>query len=260
VTALSAQAMFEDTETGVRAEGMAGAFTAVADDVSAADLNPAGLFQVGSRTFSASYKLLYGGAAANLHTGVAGLCFPWPRFGTTVLRLQETGISLQSQRSFKLAHGIRLAEGLAVGVGLSAFNLAQPELGQGYAVGVDVGMFARIYRYWTAGFYARNLNMPRIGTSDLPRLLAFGLGYSPAPGIQSAVDIVKEPGQPTRICVGQEFRVIQDYLTLRAGVQTEPVRMAFGLRTGLSKLHVDYSLQTHPVLPLTHNVGLVFQF
>lgn len=257
---LPAVAMFEDTETGVRAEGMGGAFTAVADDLSAVDFNPAGLFQVGGRSFAVSYKLLHGGAGANLHTGAAGFSWAWQRFGVTAVRVQETGFTLQSQRSVKVAHGISLAEGLAFGVGMSAYNVYQREFGSGFAAAVDLGMFARVYRYWTAGFYAHNLNMPRIGDSDLPRLLVFGLGYSPAPGIQSAVDVSKEPGQPTRVSVGQEFRIIQDHLTIRAGVQTEPVRMSFGLRAGLARMHVDYALLTHPVLPFTHDVGVAFEF
>jgi hypothetical protein len=254
-----ARAMFEDNETGVRPEGMAGAFTAVADDISAVDFNPAGLFQVGSRSFAASYKLLFGGAAG-LHTEVAGVVVPAGRLGTAAVRIQETGFELQSQRSLKLAHGVKLAEGLALGLGLTGYNLWQKDFGQGFAVGVDIGMFGRIYRYWTAGFYVHNVNMPRIGTSDLPRLLVFGLGYSPQPGIQSALDVSKEPGMPTRISVGQEFRIIQDHLYLRAGVQTEPVRMCFGLRAGARRVHADYALQTHSVLPLTHDFGVAFEF
>ncbi len=248
--------MFEDNESGVRPEGMAGAFTAVADDVSAADYNPSGLFQLNRVQFAGFGKLLYGGAEAGLHTAYLGCGVPAGPVGTFAVRLQETGLSLMSQRSAKLAHGFRLGEGLAFGYGLNGYNLVQKEHGQGFAFGVDVGLFARIYRVWTAGFYAHNLNMPRIGSSDLPRLVVVGLGFSPEPGIQSAVDVSKEPGKPTRVSVGQELRIVQDHLTLRAGVQTEPVRICFGLRAGLPNLHLDYAVQTHPVLPVTHNVGL----
>ena len=65
---------------------------------------------------------------------------------------------------------------------------------------------------------------------------------------------------PTRVSVGQEFRIIDDYLTLRAGVQTEPVRLAFGLATGHGPLQFDYALKTHPSLPLSHDIGLRVTF
>ncbi len=252
--------MFEDNESGVRPEGMAGAFTAVADDVSAADYNPAGLFQVGMVQFAGFGRLLYGGVGVGLHTAHLAAAVPIQSVGTVALRLQETGFDLQSQLSVKLAHGFRLADGLAVGYGLNGYRLNQKELGSGAAYGVDAGMFGRLYRAWTVGFYAHNLNMPRIGASDLPRLLVVGLGFSPQPGIQSAVDVSKEPGKPTRVSVGQELRVVQDHLTVRAGVQTEPVRLAFGLRAGTERIHVDYALQTHPILPMTHNLGMTVEF
>ncbi len=252
--------MFEDTESGVRAEGMAGAFAAVADDLSAVDFNPAGLHHLRTRSFVGVFKLLYGGAGTGLHTGSACIGLPLGRLGAVAVRMQETGFELQSQRSFKLAHGLVLADGLALGTGVSVYNLHQRDYGNGYAVGFDVGMWGRVYRYWTVGCYIHNLNMPSIGSSDLPRLLSFGLGYSPKPGIQSAVDISKEPGKPTRLSVGQEFRIVQDHLTVRAGVQTEPVRMCFGLRAGTERLHLDYALVSHPVLPFTHGFGVAFDF
>jgi len=252
--------MFEENESGVRAEGMAGAFTAIADDAGAVDFNPAGLFQVDAVQAQAFGKLLYGGAGVGLHTAHGVVAMPVAKLGTMGLRLQETGFGLESQRSLKLAHGFRLAEGLACGYGLNGYNLSQANYGQGFAFGLDLGLFARIYKMWTVGFYAHNLNMPRIGTGawngDLPRLLVLGLGFSPAAGINSAVDISKEPGQPTRVSVGQEFTIVEHYLTLRAGVQTEPVRLSFGLRTGLQRIHLDYAFRTHPTLPVTHNLGL----
>jgi len=257
---LSALGGFEDNESSVRAEGMAGAFTAVADDIGALDFNPGGLYQVETRQFQGFYKLLFGGVGVGLHTMQLGLGMVLPKLGTIGVRVQETGFELQSQRSLKFGHGFRLAEGLGVGYGLNGYNLSQGELGQAFGFGIDLGMFCRIYRYWTAGFYAHNLNMPRIAGSDLPRLVVFGLGFSPNPGIHSAVDVSKEPGKRTRVAVGQELRIIQDHLTLRAGVQTEPVRLAAGLRAGLSRLALDYSVQTHPVMPLTHNFGLAVQF
>jgi hypothetical protein len=262
--AVPAPAMFEENESGVRAEGMGGAFTAVADDAAAVDFNPAGLFQVEAAQAQVFGKLLYGGAGAGLHTAHGVVVMPVARLGTMGLRLQETGFSLESQRSLKFAHGFRLAEGLAFGYGLNGYNLSQANFGQGFAFGLDLGLFARIYKMWSIGFYAHNVNMPRmgngVGNGDLPRLLVLGLGFSPASGINSAVDISKEPGQPTRVSVGQEFTIVENYLTLRAGVQTEPVRLSFGLRTGLARVHLDYAFRTHPTLPVTHNLGLVLDF
>jgi|UniRef100_A0A7V3PTV4 hypothetical protein len=253
-------ALFEDNQSGVRAEGMAGSFTAVADDLSAIDFNPAGLAFVKEKQFQGFYKLLYGGAGANLHTIQVGVGVPSRRLGSFAVRIQETGFELQSQRSLKLAHGFQLAEGLAFGYGINGYNLFQQDFGQGFALGLDLSLFTRFARFWSAGFYAHNINMPRIGGSELPQVLFGGLGFSPRPGIQSALQVAKEPGQRTQFAFGQEFEVIPQYLMLRAGVQTEPIRFAFGLGTGIKNIGIDYALITHPVLTLTHNFGIRVNF
>ncbi|OYD16037.1 hypothetical protein CH330_03890 [candidate division WOR-3 bacterium JGI_Cruoil_03_51_56] len=256
-------AMFEENGVGVRPEGMAGAFTAVADDVSAASFNPAGLFQVGKYEVQGFYKLLYGGAGVNLHSVSAAGCMPLGRFGSFGLSAQETGFELHSERTLKFTHGLRLVNSIGFGYGLNVYNLFQKGIGSGFSFGLDLGMFARVYRVWTTGFYVHNINMPRIGTGpegEMPRSLCFGLGYSPTSGIHSAIDLEKEPGKGTQVRCGQEFTIVPDHLVLRAGVQTEPVSFAFGLRTGTRSIHIDYALKTHAELGLTHNFGLSLGF
>jgi len=267
--ALPCRAMFEEDGSSVRAEGMAGAFTAVADDASAAWYNPGGLAQVERIQFHGFYKLLYGGVGVNLHSGHAGFAMPVHRAGTFGLAVQETGFELHSERTLRLSHGLELVRDIGFGYGLTGYNVFQKGAGpegedlSGFGFGLDLGMLARIYRVWTVGFMVRNPNRPKIGKgpeAEVPVCLRFGLGFHPGQGIHSALDVEKEPGKSTNIRVGQEFRIIHDHLTLRAGVQTSPVQMAFGLRTGLSKMHLDYALKTHSMLPMTHNLGVMLEF
>lgn len=91
LAAMPGRAMFEEDGASVRAEGIAGAFTAVADDASAAGYNPAGLCQVQGSQFHGFYKLLYRGVGVNLHSGHAGFAMPVGRTGTFCPAVQETG-------------------------------------------------------------------------------------------------------------------------------------------------------------------------
>ena len=257
-------AIFEDMESGARAEGFAGAFTAVADDPCAVHFNPAGLQQVDRIGLYTFYQLLYGGVGDNLHNATLNAAIPLnSRIGTLGVSFQEMGSSLSSERALTVAHGFALLKDLHFGYGLTAYNVAMKTLGQAFAFGVDVGLHARLYRRWNIGFFAHNLNMPQVGIDQrtyLPRLLNLGLAYIPTPGIISTLDVSQEVGQQMRVAVGQEFQIIENLLTLRAGVQTAPVRMSFGLGTGTRNIHVDYALVTHPDLPLTHNLGLNIRF
>ena len=267
--AVPALAMFEDEGSSVRAAGMAGAFCAVADDVSAVAYNPAGLPQLGGHQFQGFYRLLFGGAGCNLHTGFASFGMPAGRAGVIAVSLQETGFELHSERTLRLSHGLVLAEGIAFGYALNGYNLYQRGVGlepvdvNGFAFGLDLAMHGRIYRAWTVGLRIRNINAPRIGSGpqgELPQSVTFGLAFSPVPGIRSSLDATKEPGQSTQLRIGQELRIIRDHLVVRAGVQTVPVRLAVGLRTGTSNIHLDYAVRTHAELPWTHDLGLTVDF
>jgi hypothetical protein len=259
-----ALAVFEGMESGARPAGMGDAFTAVADDASAIYHNPAGLGQVDRLNVYAFYELLYGGLGENLHNATLSSAVPThSRLGTVGVSVREQGFALSSERCLVLSQGVSLAKDLHFGYGLVGYNLSMKGLGQAFAFGLDLGLHARLAKRWTVGFYTHDLNMPQMGKETptyLPRLLDFGIAYSPVSGITSAVAVSKEVGQETRLKVGQEFQILENLLTVRFGLQTEPVRFTAGLSTGSSNIRLDYALKTHTDLPLTHNLGLSVVF
>ncbi|MEO0115675.1 MAG: UPF0164 family protein [candidate division WOR-3 bacterium] len=267
ILVLPIYAIFEDLESGTRAEGIAGAYTAIADDALAIHFNPAGLAQIENLQIYTFFKSLFSGVDDRLHTMALDLTYPNKRWGSLGISIYESGVTKFSQRSLTFAHGFYLARDLAFGYSLSGYNLAIENFGQGYTFGIDVGCLAKIYKRWRLGFFAHNLNMPTMGKEDksyLPRLLNFGIAYSPIAGINSCLDISKELGKDFRIMAGQELEIIPKTsllgLTLRTGVSTEPVRFAFGCGIGLRSLNIDYALFTHSELPLTHNIGINLLF
>jgi peptidoglycan-associated lipoprotein len=254
-------AIFEDLESGARAEGMANAFTALSNDPSAIQYNPAGLVNVSNISAMVFYKLLYGGVGANLHNICVNAAYPInDKAGVVGLGLQEMGISLHSEKVLTLSHSFNLIRDIAFGYNIRGYQLSQADYGSTIAFGVDFGILSKIYQRWQYGFYVRNINSPKMGNDvkyNLPRIINVGIAYRPTVGINSTFDISKEVGKPTRIAVGQELQIIEDYLTLRAGIQTEPIRFGFGLRTGMKNVFIDYALTTHSELPLTHNFGIL---
>jgi hypothetical protein len=257
-------AIFEDLESGARAEGMAGAFTAVADDPSAIQFNPAGLNQLEKMSLTSFYKILFGGVGVNLHNVCVDFAYPLNKTtGVVGVSIQEMGISMHSEKVLTVSHGFNLIRDIAFGYNIRGYALTQQNFGTGYTLGIDFGVLTRIYKRWQTGFFIQNINNPKLGSVikyNLPRLINFGVAYRPTYGITSTMDISKEVGKPTRILLGQEFQIIEDFLTVRAGIQTEPIRFAFGLRSGMKNIYIDYAVTTHPELPLTHNFGLAVSF
>jgi len=256
-------AIFEDLESGSRAEGMANAFTAIADDPSSIQYNPAGLTQIEKISVMSFYKVLYGGIG-NLHNICINAAYPLQKnAGVVGIGLQEMGISLHSEKVLTLSQGVNLVRDIAFGYNIRGYQLSVTDYGSAMTFGIDLGVLTKLYKRWQVGFYVHNINNPKMGSVtkyNLPRLLNFGVAYRPTIGINSSLDISKEVGKPTRFFVGQEFQIIEDYLTIRAGIQTDPNRFALGVRSGTKKVFIDYAVMTHADLPWTHNFGLAVSF
>jgi hypothetical protein len=256
--------IFENLRSSPRAEGLANAYSALSDDPSALQYNPAGLSQLKGPSALSFYKLLYQGMGVGLHHIGFNFALPVKRFsGVIGWSFQEIGFSLHSERIFSLGYGLDLRKDLSLGVVIRGYNLAQKNYGQGYSLGIDFGVIGRIYRRWQYGFAVQNINRPQMGFDTkylLPQRINLGLVYTPTAGINSVFEISKEVGRPTQFAVGQELQIVENYLTLRAGIATEPLEAAFGLRSGLGKLVVDYGLSWKAELPLTHSWAISYQF
>ncbi|MEO0072267.1 MAG: hypothetical protein ABIK10_02340 [candidate division WOR-3 bacterium] len=255
---------FEDLYTTPRGEGLAHAFSALSNDLSALQYNPAGLKELTNITTTGFYKLLYGGLGVNLHHLGFSLGYPLKELaGTIALGVQEIGFSLHSEKILSIGYGRNLAKDLSWGAVLRGYTLSQNYYGQGFSWGFDFGVLGRVYRRWQYGFVVHNLNYPEIGRDvkyRLPCKINVGLLYQPTLGINSLVEITKEVGKPTRIAAAQELTIVENYLTLRAGLATEPAQFNFGLGTGISNLWFDYALNWKSELPLTHNLGVSYSF
>jgi hypothetical protein len=166
----SASANFIETEVGARAMGMGGAFTAVADDVTALHWNPAGLAGLpgvqffGMRTSVYSVEGLSEDAAlVSYGMGTRGFALGWMRTGAQDLYNEDTLVA---------GYGTETPiDGLAAGVAVKRFSVAAP--GYEYyndpnfnadgdaAYTGDLGLLYRSGK-WSAGGTVRNIGSPEL--------------------------------------------------------------------------------------------------
>jgi len=137
---LLASAQENDT-IGVRAQGMAGAFTAVADDATATWWNPAGLaggayfngvLEFGSHRAPRTDRAPAGGPAPAWRAEARGLSFAFPALGLSYYRLRVSEI--RPETSTDTGGGVRQDQGMT-GVRLRSLVLNQ----FGATVGQSVG-------------------------------------------------------------------------------------------------------------------------
>jgi hypothetical protein len=214
---------------GVRAQGMAGAFVAVADDATAIYWNPAGLATgnlFGMSAERSHVSLPPAGGGATLRTGA--ILIGVPPLGLGYYRLGATHVVpvnvLQS-----------IGDHLNVGAVVKGVWSDGIDGGTHARLDVDLGLMVRT-EAWRVGLALRNLTEPSFG----PEVIAFGghryrferharLGVAvfPREGLTLAVDADLVPldaldGRRRAIAVGAEQKVAPR-LVLRGGVRAQTI-------------------------------------
>jgi tetratricopeptide (TPR) repeat protein len=177
------------TGAGSRPDGMAGAFTAVADDLSAIHYNPAGLVNIKKQEISLLYYPLYesasyGSAAygqALLNFGTIGAAFS--RFSADNMEGYDlsgnpTFVFGSEQYMMTLSYGRNLTDVLSAGANISIYYSKMYRFN--YAgFGADLGVLYSPFPFLSAGLMARNVITPAFSmqsvTETIPRLYTLGL-------------------------------------------------------------------------------------
>ena len=291
--AAPAFALFDVSYWGVRAMGMGGAFTAVADDVQSPIYNIAGIggMKKAEVTFM-SAKLFSGLDGFDMSTDYFGFVYPvneevgsfsinWSYFGDVGLR-REDSVSVGYGRSLD---DLLDSDWVSLMAGAN-FRYMRQEVKERFnlsrsAFAFDVGFLARFKYGISAGFSGRYFNKPDIGfglvgKDKVKPTNVLGLSYYnedlPLLGIPyftAAIDYEMREGDNILI-LGLESRVIDGNLSLRAGGWKE--QLNFGLGYGIdfgnpgkeSRLMIDYAFG----LPIggikestgSHFLSLTFRF
>jgi hypothetical protein len=271
---LSLRGAFEDLKTGTRPAALGGAFTALSNDHNASFWNPAGLSELDSPEIFSSYRRLFG--IVHNFTFVSCIDTRYGGFGITVRETSVKGdytdisggvvdenTTLEAERALLVSHGFHLMPEVSFGYNLVGYQLQNVRFGDSFAVGADIGMLMEVYRRWKIGFFFRNLNSPTIGDAfsyALPEEISIGVAYVPIEQVVTLLDFEKQFGYEINVKMGTEIVIIDELLTLRGGVQSEPVDFSLGFGTGFRNLRLNYAFRTHSELPLTHLVEAGWKF
>jgi hypothetical protein len=220
---------------GVRALGMAGAFTAVADDVTATWWNPAGL--AGGTYFSAILE--YAHPEDRPGEGLRGIALGFPALGLSYYRLPFSQVQATSPTDaatasrkdedglsvFAATVGQSIGKYLVVGSTFKVLHAAETK------GGLDMGAMA-VFGRTRLGLMVRNVTEPEFGSGldafKLRRHARAGVAFtSGSRGIigEATVavdaDLVKTPtlgGDEQRIAAGGEVWMLKRKVGVRGGV------------------------------------------
>ena len=260
--------VFNDYEPSARARGMGGAYGSVSDDANGVFYNPAGINFAGNQVMVGHTQLFSLDYSQIINTS-AVIELP-KKFGSLGLGLLSnevdySGVNLMSEKTYKLAHSFNLMDDvhstLTFGYSLNMYSLSFHDYGTQTTYGLTVGGRAILHERTKIGFYFDNINNPVIGEEEdheLPKTLVFGINYSPYRNIITAFDMEKKMDEATEFHAGIEMKSF-DILNLRLGVRNEPVSYSGGIGIDYKGFSVDYSINTHGVLDLTHQFNLGYK-
>ncbi|MFP6645743.1 MAG: hypothetical protein VCF24_19625, partial [Candidatus Latescibacterota bacterium] len=275
--AMDASAASRQTDVGVRAIGMGGAFSAVASDATAIRWNPAAIAALQRQEIDAAYADRFG-----LGLDESYLAYVLPLTERHAIGLDwfhrgfddvAGGLGLQSsQNMLSLAYGYR--NGIArlrpllgnASVGIAAKWLNQDAELDGLSVmsasgvGFDVGLLYPLPHGLRFGFAIQDVGGTSVEhDSGLNETIydsrwRAGLAWKPIEGLTVATDV------DDHVRFGAEYWV-QGLLALRAGVRSEldspdsrgdATTASFGLGVQYRFARIDYAYERHPVLDATH--------
>lgn len=253
--------------TSVRAMGMGGAFTAVADDEAAVTYNPAGLVQLESPTFCSLFTRPFGAysfgalGAADRGWGVRLLLLD---SGTLVERdpyCNPTGSFRYTETGWVIAGGVRGRAGFSVGLQAKIYALALPD--QGWGASLSPALFYREgpRTYGIVWRNALSTDLRFTGGSSEPWFRDLALGFAWRVGSTLvAVDFTEQlitRGDVACVRMGVESTKFLP-LVIRAGTHREG--SSFGLSAYWKSFRFDFAYVLHYALPGSYYAALVYHW
>ncbi|MFH1958501.1 MAG: type IX secretion system membrane protein PorP/SprF [bacterium] len=218
----SSEAAFQYLDAGARALGMAGAYTAVCDDVNSACWNPAGLALMKKREATGMYSKLFPDLDDSLTLSYLGYGGLITGYGAAGLSAVAFGSDLYSESEYIItgAGCVPYVRNLYAGLNLkymqkrygsNSYTIKDPTfVSGGYSAsgwGLDAGIVYKM-KGLSAGFAAKNVNEPDIGIYKkdiVPAEYRLGLGYD-FKGTLISLDrtLMKNINRDKKILVGFE--------------------------------------------------------
>ncbi|MDI6642287.1 MAG: hypothetical protein QME68_08280, partial [Elusimicrobiota bacterium] len=259
-------AAFLDYGWGVRPEGMAGAFTAIADDTNAVFYNPSGLAELTTKEGNLMYtKPLLGLDGIDIAFMHCVFSYPADKYGSFGLGITQYGVNrIFYENTVILGYGYNIAKlvefnrKLHLGINLKYLlwtvnldeeikKLDDPVVKKGNSKGapsIDFGLLSEPVGKLKVGFLARNINSPDIGLyyeNKVPAEFRLGVAYNFGDlgrfeDFTPAVDISHR---------AQEYQE-DSKLQYSLGIETWLSFHTFGLRLGFNKTDITIGTSYYP--------------
>ncbi len=182
------------------------------------------------------------------------------RLGHFGLFYHGLGSSIYREGVFGLSYGRSFGRRFHTGVVLRRLNLSVKNYEGASAIVVDSGILVDLPYGLRFGAMAHAVSrLKESGTAtENPRIIQAGLSRT-GDRLTVSFQLDRHPRHGYTTRVGQEFR-LAEYVTIRAGLTTDPSLFYVGLGLTKGRVKTDYALSSHSLLGLTHRFSLTMEF
>ena len=237
-----------------------GGSSVTARDLWAIQNNPAGLALLDRFSFGLYYENRWFLPETAYKSGAIALP---TKFGCLGLSFNQFGSSKYSENKFGLAYAKDFGPYLQMGLQLDYLLISVGDTyGRQSAITFELGLQSQVTEKLRLGTYIFNPVSFRLeqtlNQEKLPIVFRFGAAYQFTKDFVGQCEIEKNTGhEGISLRGGLEYEAFRNFY-LRAGVQTNPGMLTFGLGYALRFAKIDVAGQLHEVLGPSIQIGIVF--
>lgn len=221
--------------------------------------NAAGLSEIHNQQLLAGYENRYG-MAEGLHSLQAGFIQSFQQ-SVAAISLYRLGDELYSLHKLSLSLGHKVGQ-FSGGLRLSQHQLSMEGADTRYALSIDAGAIAKLSSQLDAGIQISNISQAKVSKQTgerIPTSLAVGFNYHPDQNLRVLGELFYELERAPVVKVGLEYMPLK-YVAFRSGINAgEQTLLFLGLGLRHRIIHIDYALETHPLLGMSQHIGLAYQ-
>ncbi len=252
------QAAFEERLYSTRARALGGAYAALINGQSAIFGNSSSLGYGKNRRVN----ILYGRSNGLKELANSGVSVPLPlKWGNIEIGLSRFGFSLYHENIVSVGIGQKLSKNSAIGFTLRYLSTEIRGYGSASALGMDAGLSLKLNQFMNIGLTAKNINAPRLSSSEksLARSIRLGASFALVEHVLLITEYHKEENQTTIYRVGSEIEILSEQF-LRFGISNNPSSFSLGFGFSFNKIDLSYSFNTHQYLDASQflSFGIIF--
>lgn len=210
----------------------AGYISTVLDDVSAVLGNQAGITSLNKPGFvlMAENRFLLK-ELSHINIG-AVLPTSMGHFGISV---EQFGLSKYSEQQIGLSYARKFSKKISIGAQFDYLRLRIPDYGAAGFINFEIGFLLKIFPQLDFGGHLYNPMPTKLTDIDTRTgSFAFGLAYRPSDKTTIMAEIEKDITYAPNIKTAIEYQPVK-VLTIRAGYNTQPAQLTFGIGLQISK-------------------------